>query len=415
MPTDHRPQVPTTRSFDIASTDDQNRVRELAEQLLDDGVDGGITDPSSGDLGIDGALASMLARSRAAVRRSGWSGHVAIAIAMWGERRRLLPRSADNPLGEDAMRVKLDQLQWLFDGTDIAWTLLAVDDGDPDDSATIARQQADLHPCADRVEVLRLHDAIPAGGGPLAALDHVDNSRKGGAMVLGAQRALELGADVVAITDADNSVNLGQVGLLLDPYLHRGAGAVVGDRKHPDSVLVKAEARWGPGIVVLRHMQRMVGRSLFDRGLRDTQAAFKLYGRAALDAILANPSTFGFSFDSDWLYATIAAGEHIDRVPFVFIDSFEDSASIAQGPMTTWESLLTGLVAAARARDADHDEEMAAVIDELVTAENLELVVERVPEQLQGVADADLGKRSIMAPGELAAWIRSVVDEGARR
>jgi hypothetical protein len=154
----------------------------------------------------------------------------------------------------------------------------------------------------------------------------------------------------------------------------------------------------------------MVGRSLFDRGLRDTQAAFKLYGRKALDAILAQPSTFGFSFDADWLYATVGAGEPIERVPFVFIDSFEDSASIAQGPMTTWESLLTGLVAAARARNAEHDAEMAAVVDDLVTAEVLELVVEQVPDELRDVADADLGQRAIMTPSALRQWITAVAE-----
>ena len=351
----------------------------------------------------------MLARSKAAIHAIGWTGHVAIVIAMWGERRRLLARTDENPLGEDAMRVKLDQLDWLFAETDVEWTLIAVDDGDPDDSATVAREQADEHRCADRVVVLRLADAIPVADGPLATLGNVDESRKGGAMVLGAKHALDLGADAVVLTDADNSVDLGQVGLLLELFVASTAGAVVGDRKHPDSVLVKAEARWGPGIVVLRHMQRMVGRSLFDTGLRDTQAAFKLYGRKALTAILAKPSTFGFSFDSDWLYATIRAGERVERVPFVFIDSFEDSASIAQAPMTTWDSLFTGLVAAARARDADHDEEMAAVIDDLVTAEVLEKVIEQVPDELRGIADAEIGDRSIMTPAEVRRWIEHVV------
>ena len=180
---------------------------------------------------------------------------------------------------------------------------------------------------------------------------------------------------------------------------------MVGDRKHPDAVLVKAEARWGPGIVVLRHVQRMVGRALFGRGLRDTQAAFKLYGRPALDDILAAPSTFGFAFDADWLYASVAGGHPIERVPFAFVDSFEESTSITQGPMTTWESLLRGLVAAARARGADHDEEMAAVVDDHGSAAELERVVARVPPALEGVADADLGDPAVMSPAELRAWL----------
>ena len=396
-----------TGSYDIASPDDQRRVRALATGLLASGHGSG-GDTLAPNTSIDEALAFKLAESKAAVDASGWGGRLAVVFAMWGEQRRLLPRSADNPTGEDALITKLDQLSWLFDGSAVDWSVIAVDDGDPDDSASVALRQAERHQERERVTVLRLGEAIPTDSGPLASLTDVDDSRKGGAIALGALRAMDGGADAVVITDADNSVDLGQVGLLLRPFLD-GAGVVIGDRKHPASVLVKAEDRWGPGIVVLRHMQRMVGRALFDRGLRDTQAAFKLYGRTALEAILAAPSTFGFSFDSDWLFAAVAAGEQIERVPFAFIDSFEESASLTQGPMTTWESLLTGLVAAARARGVDHDEEMAAVVDDFVTAEALDQVIELVPDELTGVSDAQLGQRSTMTPDQLRAWLQSVI------
>jgi hypothetical protein len=117
------------------------------------------------------------------------------------------------------------------------------------------------------------------------------------------------------------------------------------------------------------------------------------------------PSTFGFAFDSDWLYATINTGERIERVPFAFIDSFEESGSLTQGPMTTWESLLGGLVAAARARGADHDEEMAAVVDEFANVATLERVVTQVPAELEAVSDAALGERSTMTPAALREWL----------
>ena len=411
MPTSPDPGR-TTGLFDIASPEDQERVRRMADELLvsDPSFDSLLAAGREADVTIDRALALTLARSKVELRDLHWEGRLAVVFAMWGEQRRLLPRGPDNPTGEDALATKLDQLDWLFGGTGVDWSVVAVDDGDPDDSAAVALERAERHRRGDRVEVLRLADALPAAEGPLATLDDVDDSRKGGAVVLGAWHTLDAGADAVVVTDADNSVNLGQVGLLLGPFVRVGAGVVVGDRKHPDSVLVKAEARWGPGIVVLRHMQRMAGRALFDRGLRDTQAAFKLYGRAALEAVLAAPSTFGFSFDSDWLYATIGAGEEVERVPFAFIDSFAESASIAQGPMTTWSSLLTGLVAAARARGADHDEEMAAVIDDVATAEVLERVIDQVPDALADATDADLGRRSVMTPAELRAWIETVID-----
>jgi len=396
-----------TGEFDISSPADQDRVLRLADSLVASGRerDDLLRDARSDGLSIDLALAYKLALSRVEVLALDWTGRLAIVFAMWGEQRRLRPRNLDNPTGEDSLHTKLNQLAWLFADTEVDWQLLPVDDGDPDDSASVAVERADLHPLGDHVTVLRLGDAVPADSGALATLADVDDSRKGGAIVLGALHALDDHADAIVITDADNSVHLGQIGLLLGPFVRGEAAAVVGDRKHPESVLVKAEARWGPGIVVLRHMQRMVGRALFDQGLRDTQAAFKLYGRAALDAIVAAPSTFGFAFDSDWLYATTGSGGRIERVPFAFIDSFEESASLTQGPMSTWESLLVGLVAAARARGADHDEEMAAIIDEFADVATLERVVDQVPAELEAVSDGDLGKRSTMTPTALHEWL----------
>jgi len=396
---------PITGSFDLASPADQERVRQLADAVLARGAPPYAPGDPSGPL--DARIAMHLAESKAVVQRLDWDGTLAVVFAMWGEQRRLRPRSDSNPAGEDALHTKLDQLAWLFEGSRTQWLVYPVDDGDPDDSAVVAIERAAEHREGGRVSVLRLTDEVPTDTGPLASLGHVDDSRKGGAIVWGAATAVDEGCDAVVLTDADNSVNLAQIGLLLGPF-RDGHEVVVGDRKHPDSVLVKAEARWGPGIVVLRHMQRMVGRALFASGLRDTQAAFKLYGRAVLDDILRAPATFGFAFDSDWLYAALAGGHSIRRVPFAFVDSFAESASITQGPMTTWESLLRGLVDAARARGVDHDEEMASVIDDFAVAEILDHVVQRVPPELESVADDQLGDRGLMTPARLREWLDGV-------
>lgn len=399
-----------TSEIDLTHPASQPRIRELADALLATGED---TDALRAlgrdlDVGIDVRVATKLAESKLLLERRPLDPtDIVVQCAMWGEQRRLRPRDQDNPLGEDALRVKLDQLAWLLSGTSVSWHLTVVDDGCPDDSAGVAEQMAAEHELGDRVVVLRLADALPADDGPLADLTDVDSSRKGGAMLLGAQHAMDAGADAIVMTDADTSVNLGQLGLLLVPFAD-GAEVVIGDRKLDDSVLRKAEARWGPGIVVLRHMQRMVGRALFSRGLRDTQAAFKLYGRAALADILAAPSTYGFSFDSDWLYATLRGGHDITATPFAFVDSFAESASITQGPMTTWESLLVGLTASARARGVDHDEQMASVIDDYATADILDVVVQQVPPQLETAAPDDLGDPTVMSPAELRTWLEHV-------
>ncbi|MBY5163555.1 glycosyltransferase [Salsipaludibacter albus] len=401
----------STDDVDLTDPTAVSQTRVIAEQLLDTGASRSVLqdlarDP---DVGIDVRVATKLAESRRLVDAlPDPLPRVQVQFAMWGEHRRLRPRAPDNPAGEDSLRVKLDQLGWLLDDRGLDWRLVAVDDGSPDDDASVAREMAHMHPLGERVVVAELADAIPTDEGPLAGLGDVDASRKGGAMVLGAQLALDDGMDAAVLTDADNSVDLGQLGLLLAPFV-AGVPVVVGDRKHPDAVLRKAEARWGPGIVVLRHMQRMVGRALFSRGLRDTQAAFKLFGRDALVDILAAPSTYGFSFDPDWLYGALASGHEIATTPFAFVDSFAESASLTQGPMTTWQSLLVGLTASARSRGADHDEDMAALVSDHASVADLERIVARAPAVLAQADPARLGDPELMSVADLRAWIEDLL------
>lgn len=77
--------------------------------------------------------------------------------------------------------------------------------------------------------------------------------------------------------------------------------------------------------------------------------------------------------------------------------------------MTTWESLLQGLVFAARARDVSHDKDMADVVDRFGHADVLEQVINAVPPELAGVADSQLGDPKVMTPAQLAAWLESIV------
>jgi hypothetical protein len=257
---------------------------------------------------------------------------------------------------------------------------------------------------------LSLADALPASSGPLHKLASVDASRKAGAIMLGCSQAIEDGAEAVIYTDADSSVHLGQVGLLLRPFAERGIRVVLGSRKHPRSVLVKEAARWGVGIKVLRHMQRMIGHAVFSRGILDTQAAFKLYESALLREILADPTVYDFSFDTDWILAALRRGVTIEQVPFAFIDSAAESASIAQGPMTTWETLLFGLTKAVRRHGycTGAAAEMAAVLEqEIADHRDLEKLIDRLPPELEAAGEADYGDPACMSPEALRSWIRA--------
>ena len=155
-------------------------------------------------------------------------------------------------------------------------------------------------------------------------------------------------------------------------------------------------------------MQRMIGVSIFSRDIRDFQAAFKLYHKDILSEILKNPSVYDFSFDSDWIACVIALEEEFAKVPFAFVDSFAESASIVQGPMTTWETLLKGLVRAVRARNIPHNEEIASIVMEQIDSHHdLELLINALPDELVEAEDKDLGNPEIMSPQAMEAWIVS--------
>ncbi len=330
-----------------------------------------------------------------------------VLFAMWGEQNRLLPKTENNPNGEDSLRVKLQQLDWAAQDSNIEWTLYVVDDGCPHGSGRIASEIAASSPMGKHVKILYLGEALPQKHGPLTGLESADDSHKGGAIILGALEAIKDGMDVVITTDSDNSVHLGQVGLLLKKFCCNRTRAVFGDRKDPDAVLVKEEGRWGVGIKLLRHMQRMIGNSIFSQGIYDTQAAFKLFQCDFLDEIIQQPSVYDFSYDTDWIAATIALKEPFEKVPFAFIDSFAESASITQGPMTTWELLLKGLVKQVRKHQLPHNTAMAQILDEEIqSSKDLDLLIHHLPPELENISDSELGNPKIMTPEQVRTWIQ---------
>lgn len=401
-----------SKNFDLTSSNNQASLFELVNSLSPYKnviLDQFSTLTQSATTPLEAKIAFHLLRSKVLIETFDKPLKIAVVYAMWGEQNRILPKTEHNPNGEDSLRTKIDQLNWITSDTPIEWNLYVVDDGCPHGSGRMAEEILKQHSDKDRVKVLFLDKAVPTTEGPLRKLASADDSRKGGAIIFGAQEAITDGCEVIIYTDADNSVHLGQIGILLEQYVENGFKVVLGNRKDPQSVLVKQENRWGIGIKLLRHMQRMVGESIFSLGILDSQAAFKLYDAQLLKSILKNPAVYDFSFDSDWIAASIIEGEHFAKVPFAFIDSFAESASIVQGPMTTWETLLLGLVQVVEHRGLPHNTEMAQVLkDEIRSATDLELLINVLPKELENISDTDLGNPVIMSPKQVQDWIRYV-------
>ncbi|EAR01650.1 glycosyltransferase [Maribacter sp. HTCC2170] len=394
------------KNFDLTSAEDQVYLYDLVDQIKSFSIADTLKLGNEKSSPLSFRIAAKIADSKQYIDSCNRKLKIGVVFAMWGEQNRLQKKSDDNPNGEDLLNVKLEQLNWLFKDSEIAWKLYAVDDGCPHGSGTMAEKIKKESVHADKIKVLFLENNLPSKKPPLKNLASAKDSRKGGAILLGCSKALEDGVDLIVYTDADNSVHLSQTGLLLRPHIEHGYKVVLGNRKDPNAVLVKQENRWGIGIKALRHMQRMIGVSIFSRDIRDSQAAFKLYHKDILSEILKNPSVYDFSFDSDWIACVIAMEEEFAKVPFAFIDSFAESASIVQGPMTTWETLLKGLVKAVRARNISHNEEMAKVVMEQIESHHdLELLINHLPEELIDVEDKDLGDPSIMSPQAMEEWI----------
>ena len=404
--------------FDLTDPSHQESILQLAERFLQELAEGSEAGEDlknklrAEGVPMEARMAGLLAGSRKWMIENQQARKVAVVFAMWGEQNRLQPKSKDNPNGEDSLVAKLEQLEWAAKDSKIDWQLYAVDDGCPHGSGEIARRVASEHPLGDKVSVLSLADVLPASDGPLHDLASADDSRKAGAIILGAMGAINESADAVIYTDADNSVHLGQIGLLLQPYIDAGAPVVLGDRKHADSVLVKEGARWGIGIKVLRHMQRMIGHAVFSQGILDTQAAFKLYDSGLLKEIIAEPTVYDFSFDTDWILAALKRGVDIRQVPFAFIDSAAESASITQGPMTTWETLLFGLEKQVRKYGFAQGDAaaMGAVLrEEIKDYRDLEKVIDHLPPELEAAGEEDFGNPAVMSADAMRSWLRARV------
>ena len=358
-------------------------------------------------------LARRLAKSKAYVSGLDTPMKVGVVFAMWRERARLQPRSDDNPTGENALIVKLEALQWLFEGTNIAWHLYAVDDGCPENSASVAQDVAAGSELRGQVTVLRLADALPATSMPLARLASVDDSVKGGAISLGCQAALADGCDYVTYTDCDNSVHLGQLGLLLEPLLGGQHDAALGSRHTPDAFVKRHPGRLFNRIKLLRHMMKLLGGDVVP--ITDVPSPFKMFSASRLARIIERQSVFDFAFDYDLVLSVYAAAPTPAIVGYAFLDSFEQSAWHTLGGDTVWFRQLHGYLRALKAHDTTLEPNVQAAIENEITEPGhiSALLDAGVPEKLAAAPDSLIGDVGMLSGPEVLDWVRHVLHSGS--
>jgi hypothetical protein len=310
------------------------------------------------------AEAVAAARSRRRLAELAGPVHLTVVWAMYGETGRMVPRT-EHPHGEDFVRAKVGQLDWLTGGLPgVTWSIIACDDGCPDrpSSADLMTDiaAAEGYPAEGHrsVRVLRLAEVV-GGDSPVSPafdrLTSTEQSRKGGsilaalaaAVAAGPAQANGAGAHVACYTDADLSANLAQLGSLAAPVVagDQVAGAL-GQRYGIDgAVLIRAD---GPVtephstgdkpdkiIILFRHFVRALLIPPLAQVI-DTQAGFKAFDAAALGPVIGQMTSFNETFDVELL---IHLAQHYGSPalavePIVFTEDFAATnfPSVDPGP-----------------------------------------------------------------------------------
>jgi hypothetical protein len=281
-------------------------------------------------------LALKLALSKISLKSISAPMFNSFIVAMYNEHNRIRT-NLEHPSGEDFLRRKVLQLNWLFEGEiDKKWELVFVDDGCPKKSGEIAAEiiQQEKY---DNVRVLFLADGIEQGVPVIGDLNSTSDSQKGGAIQYGMWSAIQKyrGNDrhIVLFTDADLSTNIAQAGLLLRQLEDPNRICAIGTRYSAGGVYCTPKGAMGVTdhdrlALVFRHFIR--SKLLPQIGLIiDTQCGFKAFKTEILRHVLDQMTDKRFSFDMELLLLTALQCRHRDNfigeAPIVWIESNEES------------------------------------------------------------------------------------------
>ena len=347
---------------DLTDSDQNQAVLELASALARGGAAAEHAVASHGP--AVAAEAAGAARSRRRLAKLAGPVHLTVVWAMYGETGRMVPRAV-HPHGEDFVRAKVSQLDWLTGGLPgLTWSIIACDDGCPDrpSSADVMTgiAAAEGYPKSGHrsVTVLRLAELI-GGHFPVSpAFDQLTStgqSRKGGSILAalaaavraGPVQANGAGRHVVCYTDADLSANLAQLGSLAAPVVagDKVAGAFGQRYGIPGAVLVRPD---GPVtepqstggkpdkiMILFRHFVRALLIPPLAH-VPDTQAGFKAFDAAALGPVIGRMTSFNETFDVELLIhlAQRSGPPALAVEPIVFTEDFAATnfPSVAPGP-----------------------------------------------------------------------------------
>ncbi|WP_298440212.1 hypothetical protein [uncultured Ferrimonas sp.] len=278
-------------------------------------------------------IAIKLAASRRCVEAITTPSEISVVFAMYGETERM-QRPSEHPHGEDFIRRKVEQLDWLLAGLPhLSWYLEIVDDGCPNGSGEMAQQIVAQMGLTKQIRIHKLADGIAANALVCEGMKDDSDSQKGGSIAYGLSLAAKRNRSdnhYVCFTDADLSTHLGQVGLLIEPIANGVADISCGSRREPHSVVLKQGTRNERGKLFIYLWRQLIPQLSF---LVDTQCGFKAFRASVLAEVLFNRVENKFAFDIELLLkGELANPGRISKVAVGWIDSDALSTTTDIGP-----------------------------------------------------------------------------------
>ena len=281
-------------------------------------------------------LAVKLALSKTQLNALTTQNHLTVVVPLFKEHNRIQSKEV-HPAGEDFIRRKVAELNWLYESkADDTFDLIFVDDGCPEKSGLIASNII-AKEGYDNVRVLFLEHAI-ASGLPIAkGLKSTEDSQKGGAIQYGLWEAIHQPRKqaelIVLYTDADLSTNIGQAGLLIKYLSNSKTICALGSRYDPGGIYCTPKGAQGLSDndrlrLIFRNYVRAELLPQLGPGV-DTQCGFKGIKAEVLADTLEKMVDKSFSFDMELLLLITLnydqGGRTIAQAPIVWIESNAES------------------------------------------------------------------------------------------